>query len=98
MPLPSRPGTYALIFTTDADLEIQVGRLGQLHVRPGVYVYVGSAHGPGGLAARVLRHARTGRPSTGTWTTFAKSWTCARSGTRSIRNAKSAFGRWRFRR
>jgi Uri superfamily endonuclease len=62
MPLPSRPGTYALIFTTDADLEIQVGRLGQLHVRPGVYVYVGSAHGPGGLAARVLRHARTGKP------------------------------------
>jgi hypothetical protein len=27
---------------------IRVGRLGVLHVRPGFYIYVGSALGPGG--------------------------------------------------
>lgn len=35
-----------------------MGRLGILDVRPGFYVYVGSALGPGGLAARIGRYAR----------------------------------------
>ena len=35
-----------------------VGRLGTLSVRLGYYVYVGSAFGPGGLAARIARHAK----------------------------------------
>ena len=38
---------------------IAAGRLGTLHVRPGAYLYAGSALGPGGVRARVLRHART---------------------------------------
>jgi len=29
-----------------------------LKLKPGTYVYVGSAHGPGGVAARVGRHLR----------------------------------------
>ncbi len=37
---------------------ISVGKLGTFGVRPGFYVYVGSALGPGGLAAGVGRHAR----------------------------------------
>lgn len=34
-----------------------IGRLGRLDVEPGVYVYVGSAFGPGGLAARIRHHS-----------------------------------------
>ncbi|MCG6876001.1 MAG: GIY-YIG nuclease family protein [Betaproteobacteria bacterium] len=36
---------------------IRVGRLGRARFRPGFYTYAGSALGPGGLAARVGRHA-----------------------------------------
>jgi Uri superfamily endonuclease len=56
MPLPDRPGTYALLLASATEREINVGSLGCLQVVPGCYVYVGSAHGPGGLAARVSRH------------------------------------------
>ena len=35
-----------------------MGRLGVLETQPGFYVYVGSAMGPGGLAARVGRHCQ----------------------------------------
>ena len=34
-----------------------IGKLDILNMLPGIYVYVGSALGPGGLAARVERHA-----------------------------------------
>jgi len=37
--------------------EVPIGKLGVLHMLPGIYVYVGSALGPGGLAARIDRHA-----------------------------------------
>ncbi|HOL67970.1 MAG TPA: DUF123 domain-containing protein [bacterium] len=33
-----------------------MGRSGQLQVKPGFYLYVGSAFGPGGLAARIRHH------------------------------------------
>lgn len=39
---------------------IRVGRLGVVSLRRGYYAYVGSAFGPGGLAARVTRHVRQG--------------------------------------
>ena len=35
---------------------IPIGRKGVLKARPGFYLYVGSAHGPGGLKARVGHH------------------------------------------
>jgi len=61
--LQRSPGTYALILSSTTDYPLQVGRLGQLHLRPGFYVYVGSALGPGGLLARVAHHRRrTVRP------------------------------------
>jgi len=50
------PGTYALILRADRPAHIHVGRLGAMNVAPGFYVYVGSAFGPGGLAARLARH------------------------------------------
>jgi Uri superfamily endonuclease len=59
MPKPtSGPGTYALVLAAAKRKRIFVGRLGILDVRPGFYVYVGSALGSGGLAARIGRHAR----------------------------------------
>lgn len=61
MLLPAEPGTYALLLVSAAEHEIRVGSLGRLQVAPGCYVYVGSAHGPGGLAARVSRHHATAK-------------------------------------
>lgn len=52
------PGTYALIMTSDTDQQIVIGKLGRLRVRPGYYVYIGSAFGPGGLNARIAHHKR----------------------------------------
>ena len=52
------PGTYALLLRSKTQRDIGVGALGTMTVRPGAYVYVGSAFGPGGLRARVQRHAR----------------------------------------
>lgn len=52
------PGTYALILKSKVDQQVRIGSLGLLSVRPGFFVYVGSAFGPGGLAARVSRHQR----------------------------------------
>ncbi|MBN1810373.1 MAG: GIY-YIG nuclease family protein [Anaerolineae bacterium] len=42
--------------------DICVGRLGWFHFPAGWYVYVGSARGPGGLAARLARHLRPLKP------------------------------------
>ena len=54
--LPSMPGVYALILEADRCLEVTVGKFGTLDVQPGYYAYIGSALGPGGLAARLKRH------------------------------------------
>ena len=51
-------GTYVLILQAQAEQTITVGRLGVMAVRPGWYVYVGSAFGPGGVQGRVGHHAR----------------------------------------
>ncbi len=56
--LRSDAGTYALLLRADDAQTIGVGALGELVVQPGRYVYVGSAFGPGGVQARVHRHAR----------------------------------------
>ena len=49
-------GTYALILRSQTAQRVSIGRLGVLPVRPGYYIYVGSALGPGGLAARLRHH------------------------------------------
>jgi Uri superfamily endonuclease len=56
--LPSLLGTYAVVLRVSGCPEIAVGKLGVLAAQPGFYVYVGSALGPGGLAARVGTHYR----------------------------------------
>lgn len=55
--LPPEPGTYALWLRVAKPCTVSVGRLGELEVTPDLaYVYVGSAFGPGGVAARLGRH------------------------------------------
>ena len=59
MNLPPREhGTYALLLALDAPASIRAGWLGVFTFPPGSYVYCGSAFGPGGLRARLERHAR----------------------------------------
>ena len=53
-----QPGTYALILRSDSVTDVQIGRWGVLTTESGYYIYVGSAFGPGGVKARVLRHCR----------------------------------------
>lgn len=54
--IPAAPGTYLLVLRADAPARVGVGSLGELEVRPGYYLYAGSALGPGGLRARLSRH------------------------------------------
>ena len=57
-----KPGTYALILLSSSQEIIQIGRLGPLRIKPGYYIYIGSAFGPGGLKARVSHHRRISKP------------------------------------
>jgi Uri superfamily endonuclease len=59
---PDRPGTYVLILKLPRLATVSVGRLGRFQFPAGWYAYVGSAHGPGGLAARLARHLRSTKP------------------------------------
>lgn len=56
--IPSEPGTYALVLTCQKTGTVRIGRLGHSALQPGVYIYVGSAFGPGGLSARIGHHRR----------------------------------------
>lgn len=59
----SRPGTYLLALHSPAVSRLRIGRLGEFDIAPGYYLYVGSAFGPGGVAARVKHHhAVSARP------------------------------------
>jgi Uri superfamily endonuclease len=52
-------GSYLLVLALPhAVAGLQVGRLGRFDFAPGWYLYVGSAFGPGGLAARIAYHRR----------------------------------------
>ena len=52
-----RPGTYVLALSVPRSAQVGVGALGIVSFERGVYLYVGSARGPGGLSARLRRHA-----------------------------------------
>ncbi len=61
--LPAAPGAYVLLFHAVRPVAFRAGALGVLELPAGWLMYVGSARGPGGLAARVGRHfSGTGRP------------------------------------
>ena len=52
------PGYYALILAVSKVLIIDTRGGKRFSLDPGLYVYVGSARGPGGLLARIKRHLR----------------------------------------
>jgi Uri superfamily endonuclease len=57
MTVPAKSGTYILLVHLSSNLVVEVGRLGTIDFDAGMYAYVGSAFGPGGLAARLRRAA-----------------------------------------
>jgi len=57
--LPARAGSYVLVLHLARPARLRIGRLGRFDFPAGWYLYVGSARGPGGLAARVGRHLRS---------------------------------------
>lgn len=57
---PASPGTYLLVLRLSRPSCIRVGALGPIGFQPGLYLYLGSALGPGGLAARLRRHCEGG--------------------------------------
>lgn len=56
--IPSQPGSYVLQLRLLRARSMRIGRWPRVDFPPGWYVYAGSAHGPGGLRARVLRHLK----------------------------------------
>jgi Uri superfamily endonuclease len=56
--LTANAGTYALVLRSLAIRTAVIGQWGRLAIEPGYYIYIGSAFGPGGLRARVMRHCR----------------------------------------
>jgi Uri superfamily endonuclease len=62
--LSPKPGTYVLVIAASPGL-VRVGRLGELELTEQPYLYVGSAHGRGGLRARVGRHLRSAQGEAG---------------------------------
>ncbi|MGW8225933.1 MAG: GIY-YIG nuclease family protein [Anaerolineales bacterium] len=56
--LSTSTGTYILHLHLNFQQNIQVGKLGEFTFPQGEYLYVGSAHGPGGLRGRLGHHMR----------------------------------------
>ena len=56
--VPGSHGAYVLRLKVHWETVIEVGSMGELTFNPGIYLYCGSALGPGGLAARIAHHAK----------------------------------------
>ena len=56
--LPSVPGAYVLVLQLARPVTLRIATLPSAEIGPGCYAYVGNAHGPGGIRARVRRHLR----------------------------------------
>lgn len=54
--LPSEAGSYVLHLRAQTATTAELGRFGAQPLERGWYLYVGSAHGPGGLRARLKHH------------------------------------------
>jgi len=62
---PASGGTYILLLELSSLITIEIGRIGERTFEAGCYAYVGSALGPGGLAARLHRY--TSGPRNNHW-------------------------------
>jgi Uri superfamily endonuclease len=100
-------GTYALVLENPVVARLRVGCLGLVSFEAPVYLYVGSAFGPGGLSARLRHHLdpakrphwhidylRGGASLAEIWTTSdARRLECAWSeAARSLRGARGVVG------
>lgn len=56
--IPKKLGIYVLVLFLEEDKNLKIGSLGCIPFERGLYGYVGSARGPGGLRARISRHLR----------------------------------------
>ena len=56
--LDAAPGAYILCLQILQPIEVEQNRFNGARLKPGLYLYCGSAKGPGGLAARLKRHLR----------------------------------------
>jgi Uri superfamily endonuclease len=56
--IPTEPGAYVLAVLLHSAVEVALPGRAPLTLEPGRYLYCGSAHGPGGLRARLGRHMR----------------------------------------
>lgn len=59
--LTPAPGAYLLLLALSRPLALPQPTLKSARLGPGHYLYTGSALGPGGIRARILRHARKGK-------------------------------------
>lgn len=60
-PIPDAPGAYALILRLARETRLDIASLDRPALPIGLYLYAGSAWGPGGIRARVGRHLRRGK-------------------------------------
>lgn len=51
-------GAYILVLELRKDISLNIKALGKVQLAKGMYAYVGSAWGPGGLKARICRHIK----------------------------------------
>ncbi len=58
MEIPCNKGYYILLIKVNKNIKMKVGSLGLTRFKEGYYIYIGSAHGPGGLRARIRRHLK----------------------------------------
>lgn len=56
--LPREPGVYVIIVMVSKTIEISTRRGKRFTIPCGIYLYLGSARGGGGIRGRVLRHLR----------------------------------------
>lgn len=61
--IPPVAGAYVLVIELAAPVALAIGRKPVRLLPAGLYLYCGSAHGPGGLRARIARHMRGGKPA-----------------------------------
>ena len=59
---PANKGSYVFSFLFRQEVSIQIGKLGRFQFPAGIYHYCGSAHGSGGLRARLCRHLNPQAP------------------------------------